>query len=745
MIVACEKQDDKNTKNFEVLFEKAKKEIKKESIKKIHRCASCPKLKYISKRKKDQDKNSNSSLILNVDNSLDENSKKEEDDKINIPLINNLRISNKKKICNNSTNNLNNLPSNKIKNSNASTSSFGRNFILKSDVCKSTISNYYNRYHEEMSNPWASYYGMDKKTVPNDYLLFVKKTKKENENDFGDFLQKGDGYLNKNKKKIMISTNIDDEENVKYIDGCEEEEDEEVDGVEDPDIGSNMFDSVYNNGILKSIINPRDSYGTGTNIGSTNNSGNIQYDPNPQVPNNNISINNNIINYNISNTNQYYNQQYNPQMVNKPTLPIRQNQMYPPMTNQMNQIPPVMPNNMYYNNPQMKTFPNQQPMLYPNQPYSNYSDASLAQISPFLIKEQTGCRFIQEKVQSSPLFANTLLFPFLLKANCTAELVCDQFGNYLFQVLLDVLSEENLSNFIIQITPTIYQICISPHGTRVMQKLIEKLTTSVFLLNKLSFALANSNLIDIMKDPYGNHIIQKFLICIHDPMKNGFIIDTVVNNFLNITNSKHGVCVVQKCVSEGTKEQKEKVLSLITSNIYEILTDQFGNYVIQYLLTSTDVNLLEIDGILQYILDNIFAICKMKFSANVIEKCFENSTEEIKSKIIISMLRKNNYLIELLMDQYGNYVVQKALLVTKGDLYMKMLTIISKGINELKQAAFGNKLIVKLINTHQELGNMIANSQGSFQSSAPKHYHNNNQGHYGGYNKRGNRNNNIYK
>ena len=319
MIVACEKQDDKNTKDFEVLFEKAKKEMKKE-IKKIHKSASCPKLKYISKHKKEEkDKNNNSSFILNVDNLIENNLKKqEEDEKINIPLINNLRISNKKNICNNSTNNLNNLPSNKVKNSNASTSSFGRNFILKSDVCKSTISNYYNRYHEEMSNPWASYYGMDKKTVPNDYLLFVKKTKKENENEFGDFLQKGEGYLNKNKKKIMISTNIDDEENVKYIDGCEEEEDEEVDCVEDPDIGSNMFDSVYNNGILKSIINPRDSYGTGNNTGSSNNSGNIQYDPTstPQVPNSNININNNIINYNISNNNAYYvgNHQYNPQM-----------------------------------------------------------------------------------------------------------------------------------------------------------------------------------------------------------------------------------------------------------------------------------------------------------------------------------------------------------------------------------------------------------------------------------------------
>ena len=56
-----------------------------------------------------------------------------------------------------------------------------------------------------------------------------------------------------------------------------------------------------------------------------------------------------------------------------------------------------------------------------------------------------------------------------------------------------------------------------------------------------------------------------------------------------------------------------------------------------------------------------------------------------------------------------------------------MLLIISEGVNELKQAAFGNKLIVKLINTHKELGNLLANEN-------PCNNYCNKQKHYSGYN-----------
>ena len=88
-------------------------------------------------------------IILNIDlekfrySLIGDGYLKEEVEKIRINLLQNTCSINKKNIGNNSSNNLNNLTSNnnKIIHSNASTSSFGRNFILKSDVCKSSISN----------------------------------------------------------------------------------------------------------------------------------------------------------------------------------------------------------------------------------------------------------------------------------------------------------------------------------------------------------------------------------------------------------------------------------------------------------------------------------------------------------------------------------------------------------------------------------------------------------------------------
>ena len=478
--------------------------------------------------------------------------------------------------------------------------------------------------------------------------------------------------------------------------------------------------------------------------------------------NNNTNSNSNNNNNNILNTNLPKQQQpqqlpitpnifsynTNPYFISNPSLTHEQPSVYSQPTNLLQPLSFQTPLYFQSTKPPFGVPPPQfsallqnqlnQNLIFTHQPFSNYSDASLAQISPFLVKEQTGCRYIQEKVQASPQFANTLLFPFIIKSPSLSDLICDQFGNYLFQVLIDVLTEENLSIFIANISGNIYNICISPHGTRVLQKLIDKVASMPYQLKQVVFSLMNSKVIDIMKDPYGNHIIQKFLSRVHNEEDNSFVYDTVINNFMNVVNSKHGVCVVQKCVSEGNDEYKQQIYMLLSKHIHEIITDQFGNYVIQYLLTSHEVKINEVECFLDYIMNNIFTLCKQKFSANVIEKCFENSNDEIKERIVMSMIKEKNYIIELLMDPFGNYVVQKALLVIKGELYTKMLIIISEGVNELKQAAFGNKLIVKLINTHKELGNLLANNESHCNTycNKQKHY----SGYNGGYggNKRGN-------
>lgn len=628
---------------------------------------------------------------------------------------------------------------------------------------------------------------MDKEKGIKGAIFMVKKSKEEPEaSDYDDFLSHGDCYINhNNKKKMCIKTLVDVEETMENLD--ENEEDESSENYIDPDVaaGKDIINSLLftkndnlkiskneegskkiefdPEGAFMESINDVKNYVNRTNANakeknndelleneggqneydSTNNSINKSDLNNMSNVNNvegteNLNVRQNAMNINGMNTPQMSGNINNMQPNNIPKLNpyMYSNANYYNGMNQPNFVAMQMMQNMqnmqgynqgYFNKNMNNFYPMQSQNFCqqnPMQSYLNYSDASLAQISPFLIKEQTGCRFIQDKVVSNPQFANTLLFPYLLKSTSLPDLICDQFGNYLFQVLVDILSENNLFSLILVITPNINTISISAHGTRFMQKLIDKIVTNEKLLDNFTQGLFKSNLIEIMKDPYGNHIIQKFLGAVKQKEKKLFIYKLVETYFLDITNSKHGVCVVQKCFSEGTPEQRKKILDLIQQNIYEIITDQFGNYLIQYLLTANDSNIKELQSILDFIVKNVLALCKMKFSANVIEKCFENSSEEIKKQITVSMVQNNLFIVDLLLDPYGNYVVQKALMVVKGELYTKMLNIIYEGIPKIKQASFGNKLIIKLVNTHKELGMMLSvNPQHNHENLSKKQNH----------------------
>ena len=730
MIVACEKQGD-NFNKHEGIFTK----LNLCNIKRNKSCESFKHMKLIDKKRKTQKKKS---LRIQFQQSmkLNEHKKIENLNNQNINLIN--------AKSSNNINNLQNINSNKDMKSNLS-SSMGKNFILKSDFCKSTVSNnYQNHLRREESNPLLSYYGIDKppKNVVNDYLLFVKKLKGEID-DIQELFDKPEDYINKTKKEIIISTYLDDEETIKYIDVNEDDNENESESNnktnselnKDDSISKKLFQnpllnmssnrnisnsnnntqSMYNNSQDIFLNNQNNYYNHQNNFGLNfqnnymmNIHNSINQNSNYQIYNNqNRIMNNNNISLNISNYN-YMNNLNNNQGNNFQFNNLNNNQNNSFYNRNQN---PYMNNNIFNNNKQIENNQNNINIKqnFQNENYSNYNDTSLAKIAPYLIKEQSGCRFIQEKIQSHPTFANDLLFPQL--KNSLPELICDQFGNYLFQVLLDVLSFENLSEFLTLTQQSFFQICISAHGTRVIQKLVDKVSSSPILLNKFIYNICSENLKEIIKTPYGNHIIQKYLSTVHNQEYTNFIFQIVKENFLEITNSKHGVCVVQKCISEGDEIQRPKILNLVLKNLEKIINDQFGNYVIQYILITNDLEFNEINDIIDKISENIIEYCKKKFSANVIEKCFENSNEKTRNILLNNIIEKDPHsIIDLLMDPFGNYVIQKALIVEKGELYTKILQIITKGIGEIKKANFGNKLIVKLISKHKELGEMLANN-----------------------------------
>ena len=165
-----------------------------------------------------------------------------------------------------------------------------------------------------------------------------------------------------------------------------------------------------------------------------------------------------------------------------------------------------------------------------------------------------------------------------------------------------------------------------------------------------------------------------------------FIYDYILANFMEIAETKHGVCVIQKCVSEGDIVQKGKLYDLILQNFDELIKNEFGNYLIQYILINiNDQNKFnEANPIIKRIEDNLIDICKMKFSANVIEKCLENGSDFIKEYLLECILNKyRDHIIELLLDKYAIYIIQKALKINT-HYRNKFYEIIKEKKDELK-------------------------------------------------------------
>ena len=380
-------------------------------------------------------------------------------------------------------------------------------------------------------------------------------------------------------------------------------------------------------------------------------------------------------------------------------------------------------------------------MLPYNKSFYQYTDDEILKYAIPLIKDQSGCRFLQEKIKTNQYFANENLFPKI--KNNIKELSCDQFGNYFLQVLLDVLTNDKVNLILDLLQKDFTSLCICSHGTRVIQKIIEKISNEPNLMIKLISLLNTKDLGNICKSAYGNHLMQKYLSIIHNPEYTKFIYDYTFNNFMEIAETKHGVCVIQKCVCEGDEIQRKKIYDLILENFDIIIKDQFANYLIQYILvnTKTKEKYLEIMPLIKKLEENILDYCILKFPANVIEKCFENNDNYIREHILEYLLKNHkDKIIEILLDEYGIYIIQKA--INLNSFYKKELCdIITQNENELKNInlnEFKYRGVLKIINSNKELQMLLYNIKGNNPNTPNynnknkynNYYYNNKEGEY---------------
>ncbi|GKV10305.1 hypothetical protein SLEP1_g21692 [Rubroshorea leprosula] len=81
-----------------------------------------------------------------------------------------------------------------------------------------------------------------------------------------------------------------------------------------------------------------------------------------------------------------------------------------------------------------------------------------------------------------------------------------------------------------------------------------------------------------------------------------------------------------------------------------------------------------------------------KYGSNVVEKCLMESGEQNAAQIIMELLN-NQTASMLLLDPFGNYVIQSALKVSKGDVHVALLNLVWKNSPMMRSNIYGKKVL----------------------------------------------------
>ena len=309
-----------------------------------------------------------------------------------------------------------------------------------------------------------------------------------------------------------------------------------------------------------------------------------------------------------------------------------------------------------------------------------------------MAKDQGASRYLQQLLDNSPKeIANALFIPLCKNA---LKLINDPFANYLIQKIICYYSQDQLLQFLNIISPSFYEISCNSHGTRVLQKMIGLLSNPI--IKNTFYELVKPIVTPLLKDLNGTYIVQKFVT--QNLNDYGLRINAIIiENSTDLCTHRHGCCVIQKYLETRDQTMIPALLDKLIEDSLLLIIDQFGNYVIQTILLMGD----KVYGnkLAEKISPNIVFYAKHKYSSNVVEKCFDYC-DGIYLKSLMNNVQKKDNLIKLILDEHGNYVVQKVLSLSSSKKQKNMLIIIKSVFDKLKNLPYGDRVINRIEMTY---------------------------------------------
>ena len=346
-----------------------------------------------------------------------------------------------------------------------------------------------------------------------------------------------------------------------------------------------------------------------------------------------------------------------------------------------------------------------------------------------MLKDQKGSKLIQKKIEEKSLdFLNKLYEQI---KNNLQEIMTDQYGNYVIQKFVEYCDKKIISEMFTQISNSLYEISINNYGTRPIQKMIENLATNMSTQDiNIILGMTKGNVLDLIKDINGNRVIQSIIQNVKNKELLSPLYKELSENITEILKTKSGCCVFSKVILNITDNDLNLIVDNIIKNFSSFINDEFGNISLKRLIKLNNENYNS--KIFPCIKDSIINLSCQKFSSNVIEACIDNNTS-LKKQMINKLIEDESIIIKLILDQFGNYIVQKALQNSEQKEFDIIIGIIKNNEKKLKQSQYGKVVYEKLMKNYKKYLIDDKSEKGNNKNKNKKHNNGNkNKNKFGG-------------
>ncbi|GMR37076.1 hypothetical protein PMAYCL1PPCAC_07271 [Pristionchus mayeri] len=302
-------------------------------------------------------------------------------------------------------------------------------------------------------------------------------------------------------------------------------------------------------------------------------------------------------------------------------------------------------------------------------------------------KDKSGCHFLQEHYPEEGTALRYRLFGMLEDNEGFFEEMCkDVFANFFVQRMIEKSTRSEQKLIAVWLSKSMFELCMNRYSCRVIQKAIEHLPDDMKV--PLLRELKSADLVMLTVDQNANHVIQKIFHSF-DLYHWSFIITALLENtFFSAVENKYGCRVIQLAIellSETKSDQRyndvpergirevllEQVMGKLLENCERLSSNEFANYVIQHVITAGCLSKYRDLIIEKCLLGKLLSMSQEKYASHVVEKALEHAStpmlremmDEIFDGYVPHPETKKDALDILLFHQYGNYVVQRMLII----------------------------------------------------------------------------------